>query len=178
MNGITKFFKHLHTINRHRFLVCKYCFKLGLVWQGLTHDLSKYSFTEFWPSVKNFQGYRSPNEMEREKYGYSKAWLHHKGRNKHHFEYWSDFSKEVMNYVPVKMPIKYVKEMMCDRIAASKVYLKKKYNDSSALDYLTSHKDGLKMHQDTMKLITGWLEMLAQKGEKETFKYVRKVKDY
>ena len=169
MSGFTNFFKHLHTINRHRFLVCKYCFKVGIGWQGLTHDLSKYSISEFWPSVKHFQGYRSPNEAEREHYGYSKAWLHHKGRNKHHFEYWSDFNKEIMAYAPVKMPIKYVKEMLCDRIAASKVYLKDKYNDSSALNYLINHKDGLKMHEDTKNLIISWLTMLSEKGEKETF---------
>ena len=67
MNVVKRFLGHLNTVNRHRFQVCKMCFKFGIYWQGLTHDLSKYSFTEFWPSVKNFQGYRSPNEMEREK---------------------------------------------------------------------------------------------------------------
>ena len=89
-----KFFKHLHTINKHRRLVRKYCFKLGLVWQGLTHDLSKYSFVEFFRGVKYFQGNMSPQVKEREVEGYSKAWLHHKARNKHHHEYWNDFSEK------------------------------------------------------------------------------------
>lgn len=84
-------FDHLHTVNTHRRLVRHYCWKLGLVWQGLTHDLSKYSPTEFWRSVKYYQGYRSPNDAERIANGVSLSWLHHKGRNLHHFEYWIDY---------------------------------------------------------------------------------------
>ena len=76
---------HLHTVNRHRRMVRHYCFRLGLVWQGLTHDLSKYSPTEFWRGVKYYQGWRSPNDQERLENGVSLAWLHHKGRNRHHF---------------------------------------------------------------------------------------------
>ncbi|MDE6075958.1 MAG: catalase, partial [Clostridia bacterium] len=85
-----KFFKHLRTVCRHRRQVRKNCFKAGLVWQGLTHDLSKFSLKEFVPGVKYYQGTRSPQAKERELFGYSAAWLHHKGRNKHHFEYWTD----------------------------------------------------------------------------------------
>ena len=82
------FFGHLRTINRHRHKVIAHCAKAGILWQGLRHDLSKYSPTEFIPGVKYFQGTRSPNEAERELNGYSLAWMHHKGRNRHHFEYW------------------------------------------------------------------------------------------
>ena len=64
----------------------KECFKIGLYKQGLTHDLSKYSPTEFLVGYKYYQGNRSPNNAEREETGVSKAWLHHKGRNRHHFE--------------------------------------------------------------------------------------------
>ncbi len=176
--SLKKFFGHLHTINHHRRLVRKYCFKLGLIHQGLWHDISKYSFTEFWPGVKYYQGFRSPNERERDDKGYSKAWLHHKGRNKHHFEYWYDYVASVNAYRPVKMPIKYVKEMFCDRLAASKTYLKDKYNDSSALEYFSSHKARDKMHEETGQLIESWLIMLSEKGEKETFEYIKKVKEY
>ena len=44
--------------------------------------------------AKYYQGNRSPNEIERREKGYSAAWLHHKGRNKHHLEYWIDYSPE------------------------------------------------------------------------------------
>ena len=83
--------EHFKTITHHRHLVRQYCFRLGLYYQGLTHDLSKYSPSEFWRGVKYYQGYRSPNDAERRENGVSLAWLHHKGRNRHHFEYWIDY---------------------------------------------------------------------------------------
>ena len=114
--------EHLKTVNRHRRLVRRYCFKLGLYWQGLTHDLSKYSPTEFWRSAKYYQGFRSPNDQERSETGVSLSWLHHKGRNRHHFEYWTDYLRDGSGIGGVEMPKKYVAEMFCDRLAASKVY--------------------------------------------------------
>ena len=88
-----QFRAHLHTVTRHRRLVRSYCLKLGLVWQGLTHDLSKFSPVEFWRGCKYYQGWRSPNDQERLENGVSLAWLHHKGRNRHHFEYWIDYCR-------------------------------------------------------------------------------------
>ena len=79
--------KHFKTITRHRHMVMRECFRVGLIRQGLCHDLSKYSPTEFWQGDKNWQGTRSPNAGAREDVGYSTAWMHHKGRNKHHYEY-------------------------------------------------------------------------------------------
>ena len=103
-------------------MVIKHCWYAGIFLQGLKHDLSKYTPTEFIPGVKYYQGNRSPNEGEREDYGYSKAWMHHKGRNRHHFEYWTDYDTKTRLLTPIKMPLKYVKEMFCDRVAASKFY--------------------------------------------------------
>ena len=87
---LKNFIGHFRTITRHRHKVIAHCRKAGIFWQGLRHDLSKYSPSEFLPGVKYYQGTRSPNEGERDVYGYSLAWMHHKGRNKHHFEYWTD----------------------------------------------------------------------------------------
>lgn len=173
-----KIIKHFITITKHRILVCKYCFKLGLIYQGLTHDLSKYSFTEFFRGAKYYQGVRSPNDYERELFGYSLAWMHHKGRNKHHFEYWNDFDSKVGEYVSIKMPLKYVKEMICDRIAASKIYQKKNYTDASALNYLTRKPKPARMHQETYDFLIKVLTMLKDDGEKKTFKYLKKLKEY
>ena len=105
------FWKHLHTINHHRWLVCRYCFRLGLYWQGLTHDLSKYSPREFWVGVRYFQGDHSPNDAERKARGCSSSWMHHKGRNRHHFEYWTDYLRDGSGIGGVEMPKKYVAEM-------------------------------------------------------------------
>ena len=175
---IGKFFKHLHTVNKHRFTVFILSCKAGIFFQGLVHDLSKYHPTEFFVGVKYFQGTRSPNDQERELFGYSKAWIHHKGRNKHHFEYWNDLDMKDHQYKSVKMPIKYVKEMFCDRVAACKIYLKDKYNDGSALDYFDKKKAKDLMYVETAILLRSWLLYLKENGEKATFKMIRKVKEY
>lgn len=167
--------KHFKTITYHKYLVMKGCFRIGLYKQGLLHDLSKYTPTEFLVGVKYYQGTRSPNNAEREAIGYSSSWLHHKGRNKHHFEYWLDYSRNVPGgCFPVPMPDKYVAEMTMDRIAASKVYRGQDYTDRSPLEYLESGIDGTLMHPETKETLRFLLTMLAEKGETETFQYIKK----
>lgn len=90
--NICNIWKHFKTITYHKILVMQGCFKIGLYKQGILHDLSKYSPSEFWVGVKYYQGTQSPNNAEREALGYSSAWLHHKGRNRHHYEYWLDYT--------------------------------------------------------------------------------------
>lgn len=169
--------KHLKTITRHRHLVIRHCFKAGIGGQGLMHDLSKYSPSEFWVGAKYYQGNRSPNESEREIYGYSKAWLHHKGRNKHHFEYWMDYQPYTRRLSPVKMPRKYVVEMFCDRLAASKIYKGEQYTDAHPLEYFLNGKATRCIHPETSDELETLLRMLYEKGEKATFRYLRKWKD-
>lgn len=171
-------FGHLKTITKHRHMVIYHCFKAGIFWQGLKHDLSKYSPTEFIEGIKYYQGTRSPNEKARELNGCSLAWMHHKGRNRHHFEYWRDINLKTGKYEPVKMPLKYVIEMFCDRVAASKIYGKDKYNNSYALNYFLNKKGEREIHPETSDLLEKLLRMLADKGEAETFRYIRKLKKY
>lgn len=168
---------HLKTVITHKCAVMKSCFKVGLYKQGLLHDLSKFSPSEFLVGVKYYQGNRSPNNAEREDIGYSSAWLHHKGRNKHHFEYWIDYSTKAIDggMAPSKMPKKYVVEMFMDRIAASKTYEKEKYTDSHPLKYYQSGKCEILMHPETRALLEKLLIMLSKKGEAYTFAYIRKV---
>ena len=125
-------YRHFMTITKHRHIVCGLCFKCGLYYQGLTHDLSKYSPTEFFLSAKYYLGNRSPIGQERRTNGYSKIFLHHKGRNKHHFEYWYD---PYATNRRISMPLNYIVESICDRIAASKVYLKDEYTTEAPLNY-------------------------------------------
>ncbi len=172
--------KHLKTINRHRFLVMKYCFKVGLYRQGLTHDLSKYSFPEFYIGAKYYDPTRSPHVGERIEKGYSTAWLHHKGRNKHHFEYWFDYvmddpssKTEIPHLVGLRMPTKYLVEMAIDRIAASKVYKGENYTDNAPLDYYMAKDEYLLMNEDTRALLKLILRTLASKGEEYTFRFIR-----
>lgn len=173
--SIRNFIYHFITITSHRHKVIYHCFKAGIGFQGLFHDLSKYSPTEFIEGIRYYQGRRSPNEAAREENGYSLAWMHHKGRNKHHFEYWTDYSVETHQLEPVPMPVKYVVEMFCDRVAASKIYGKDKYNDSYALNYYNNKKKVRRIHPDTAKLIEYLLTMLSEKGEDYTFAFIRKL---
>ena len=170
-----KAWQHFCTITYHKFLVAQGCFKVGLYKQGILHDLSKYSFTEFRVGAKYFQGTRSPNNAEREDIGYSTAWLHHKGRNKHHFEYWIDYASDGEgNLAGMKMPDKYIIEMFMDRIAASKVYMKEIYTDISPLEYYNWGKGRVILHEHTRKLLEQCLEMLAEQGEEKTFSYIKR----
>jgi hypothetical protein len=166
--------RHFITITRHRHRVIRNAFKAGIGFQGLFHDLSKYTPTEFIAGAKYYAGTKSPNEAEREVYGYSPAWLHHKGRNKHHFEYWTDYNPYERRVMPVEMPRRYVVEMFCDRVAASMIYRGKSYTDAYPLQYFERGKDTRQIHPKTSDEIEMLLRMLAVKGEAETFKFIKK----
>ena len=170
--------KHFRTISRHRNLVMRYCFKVGLYAQGLKHDLSKFGRTEFSVGVRYYQGNRSPNNAEREARGLTEAWLHHKGRNKHHYEYWIDYDIERKTTPPLKgmkMPKRYVVEMVMDRLAACKIYQGKDFHDSSPLEYYRKGISYQLLHPDSARLLEQLLRMIAEKGEDETFRYIRET---
>ncbi len=168
--------KHFVTITKHRHKVIAHCKKAGILWQGLRHDLSKYTPVEFIAGAKYYVGTRSPNEIEREKFGYSKAWLHHKGRNRHHFEYWQDaIPAEKKPLAPVEMPIKFAAEMFCDRVAASKIYKGENYTDASAWEYYAPNRDRLPMHPKTKAVLEQWLLTLRDEGEEKAFALVKQA---
>ena len=170
-----KALKHFRTITKHKIIVMKECFRVGLYRQGLLHDLSKYSPSEFLIGCRYYQGDRSPNNAEREDKGYSSAWLHHKGRNKHHYEYWIDYGLDgSAGLTGMKMPVRYVVEMFLDRIAASKVYKGDQYKDSDPLEYYLNGKAGELMHTETRELLEKLLRMLAEQGEEKTYRYIRR----
>ncbi|NLL93574.1 MAG: catalase [Clostridiales bacterium] len=176
MSLIERFKGHLTTINQHKLMVMKHCFRCGLYKQGLLHDLSKYMPDEFIPGVRYFQGDRSPNNAQREAEGCSSAWLHHKGRNKHHFEYWIDYPvNKAVGLTGMQMPVNYVIEMFCDRVAACKTYNKDKYKNEDALNYFLRGQEHYVMHEDAKNLLYKLLNMLSVKGEDYTFAYIRKV---
>ena len=168
-----KALQHLKTISYHKWLVMRGCFRVGLYRQGLTHDLSKYSPTEFRVGVRYYQGNRSPNGAEREEKGYSEAWMHHKGRNRHHYEYWNDMNRQTKRYEPVPMPRRYLAEMVMDRIAACRVYQGERYTDSSAYDYFAKSPDRALMHPWTERELEYLLSMLRDRGEQQTFDYIK-----
>lgn len=168
---------HFLTITHHKLVVMEGCFKVGLFKQGLLHDLSKYSWEEFRTGVKYYQGTRSPNAAEKEEKGYSSAWLHHKGRNKHHFEHWVDYSLDGEHVIMgAPMPRKYVAEMVMDRISASRNYLGDAYTESQPLEYYLKSKDSLWfIHPRTKKELEGLLRILNDHGEKKLLHYIKYV---
>ncbi len=168
--------KHFRVITKHRHRVIIHCAKAGIFWQGLFHDLSKYSPTEFIPGARYVTGTRSPNESERELFGYSKAWLHHKGRNRHHFEYWTDYNPKTKVMEPVNMPDRYIIEMFCDRVAASKIYQGKNYTDKHPLEYFMRGKPTRQITKESSDKLEILLRHLEQKGEKETFALIKKYR--
>lgn len=155
-------FKYLITVHNHRKEVRKLMFKCGLYWRGMVHDLSKYNLVELIPGMKYANGKVSPHVFQRKKYGYSAAWLHHKAHNKHHYQYWIDSQND--NDVPAEMPIKYFIEMVCDRIAACKTYLKEQYTIDAALKYYNDHTP-TQIHPKTNRMLHTALTILAQEGE-------------
>lgn len=141
--------KHFNTINKHRWIVFKFCLRAGVPWRGFVHDLSKYSPTEFWNSVKYYQGgKRSPIPIQKQEEGFSIVWLHHRAKNKHHSAYWYD------EKAPIKTPIipyKYAIEMICDKLSASIVYSGKDWNNETELNYWKNKEREIEPINDNLK---------------------------
>ena len=145
-----KAIKHFKTITKHKFYVMKLCFRFGLYKQGLLHDLSKYTWSEFATGAKYYLGYKSPNSNERDTIGYSSAWLHHKGRNKHHWEYWIDFTSK--GIIAIEMPIK-----------------------QAPLDYYNKTRFYYVINEKTDAILKDMLKHLANSSLDETIEYIKKI---
>ena len=155
--------KHFKTVCKHKAIVYRECKACGIPWQGIVHDLSKFSPIEFSASAKFFQGDKSPIEAEKAKEGYSVAWLNHKGRNKHHWEWWTDFD-ELGNVIANKIPSRYVVEMLCDWIGAGMVYGKEKWTQEEPLNYYNKVRKGRHFHPETEELIVTLLKIIRDQG--------------
>jgi len=162
---IKKFIKHLHLVNRHRFLVFKLSIKAGIPFRGLIHDLSKYSPTELFESIKYFNGQKSPISFAKKEIGYSEAWLHHKGRNKHHFEYWYDPCAP--SRTPI-IPYKYTVEMICDTLAAGMIYMGKDWYQGYQLKYFENRKDKEFINEDIQKVLLDIYKQVSKNGLNKT----------
>ena len=172
---IDRFIGHLKTITKHKILVTSLCFKCGLYKQGLLHDLSKYSFVEFFAGVKYFDGSKSPITLEKQDKGYSLGWLHHKGRNKHHWEYWIDRLSKQRQLSVIEMPFNYVIECVLDKIAASKVYKKQDYTIEYPYEFFMNSYELHVMNQVTARQIAKLLSYLKENGEEKALKYYKEL---
>ena len=159
---IKQYLKHLKVVLKHKYYVLIECFKCGIFLQGLFHDLSKFTRSEFVQSANYFQGTGTPISKIKAELGYSSAWLHHKGHNKHHWEYWIDFYGGVVK--PCKIPEKYLIEMACDMVGASKAYLKTEYNQVEPLNFFKTHSPTWLMVEEDKEYIEQLLTNVAKRG--------------
>lgn len=175
-NIVSNFFKHIKLVSKHKWLVFKFSVKLGIPFRGLMHDLSKFSYDEFWESVKYYDGKVSPITKCKKENGYSKAWLHHKGRNKHHVQYWVDLGTK--GVAPV-IPYKYMAEMICDKLSASITYNGKNWTNSSEYEYWVKEKKRIIVNPKIENFLeevflnlkeNGLEKILDKKYLKETYK--------
>lgn len=160
---ILNFFRHIGTVLRHKWKVFQLCVRAGIPWRGFVHDLSKFSWTELKESVRYYNGKRSPLAIAKEEKGYSEAWLHHKGHNKHHYQYWYDY--EASNLTPM-MPYCYVVEMICDSFAAGLVYQGKNWTKEYQLSYWNRVKERAKIPAELRGMLDEVYEAVAKEGLK------------
>ena len=165
--------KHFILITKHKWIVFKLCCKIGEPIRGLLHDMSKYSWTEFSESAKYYIGTHSPITEAKKDKGYSEAWLHHKGRNKHHTEYWID--ELAPNPTPI-IPYKYAAEMICDKLAAGMAYKGKEWTKEYELEYWNKEKNRIKVNPQISLFITEVMEDVANDGIDKTLSK-KKIKE-
>lgn len=171
---VVNIFKHFKKVCVHKYWVFYYCCKAGIPVQGLLHDISKFSPTEFFESVKYYQGTSSPIDACKKENGLSAAWMHHKGRNKHHYEYWQDNFDN--GGTPIEMPIKYKKEMICDYLGAGKAYYGKDFTYMKEyLWWQEKKKNPLAMHPNVKQFVDMFFGELVNMGD-EAFSWLRKNK--
>ena len=160
-----KLFKHTKLVLKHKWVVFKLCCRIGIPWRGFMHDWSKFSPIEFWEGVKYFDGHKSPISVCKVDKGYSEAWLHHKGRNKHHPEYWVDTSLPDKSVI---MPYKYAAEMICDKIAAGIVYSGESWKPSTQIEYYMKERSLYIIHPQIDIFMMAVFTEVSQNGLKKT----------
>ena len=156
-----KLIKHTKLVLKHKWIVFKLCCKIGIPWRGFMHDWSKFSPTEYIESIKYYDGHKSPITLCKADKGYSEAWLHHKGRNKHHPEYWVDLTLPDKTVI---MPYKYAAEMICDKMAAGIVYQGKDWNKDWQITYYKRERERILIHPQVDKFLLATFIMVSEKG--------------
>lgn len=172
-----KILGHLKTVLIHKFFVGKYCFMCGLYWQGIIHDLSKFSPTEFIESCKYYTGDRSPIDNCKDQNGYSYCWFHHRGRNYHHWEMWVDnFERGITRH---KIPFKYTLEMMCDFLAAGRAYNGKGFTIDNEYEWWLKKRQVALINRETLMFMDVLFWAMKNHGIKNVLKdrmYIGRLK--
>jgi hypothetical protein len=155
-----KYFKYLSYVLRHKWYVFLECCKVGMVWQGIVHDLSKLLPSEFVPYANHFFGENRNVNRGRDKTGYYKptdtgdkdfdfAWLLHQKRNRHHWQWWV-LPEDGGGVKVLNMFLEYRKEMLCDWRGAGRA----QGNRTAPVVWYQHDKDKMQLHKDTRR----WVE--------------------
>lgn len=160
------YYLHLKTILIHKWYVLLACWSCGLYWEGIVHDLSKLSPTEFLELGKYYTVGRSPIVRARQENGVSKAWLHHMGHNKHHWQYWVDFLPNSNIGVPMTMDNISVLELICDWVGAGKAYEKERWTEERLTQYWEQHHNEFCISKETEDKILFHLNIIKTLGFK------------
>lgn len=137
-----KYIKYLSYVIRHKWHVAIECFKMGLIWRGIMHDVSKLLPSEFIPYARHFYGNHSDTDKM-----FDKAWLLHIHRNPHHWQFWI-LRKDDGGIKLLEMPYNYVREMVCDWVGAGKALGR----HSPSTNPLREVKKWYKEHKKKMQL--------------------------
>ena len=158
-------FKHLKLIIKHRHRVIANASHMGIFFHALRHDLSKFSYLEFHTSSKYYIGDHSPVYEERLANDYfSTICQHHTRRNKHHWEYWTDFFGG--RVIAKQMPYKYALEYVCDVISASMTYNEKGFKKDAPYLYFKKKMNHYFMNEGTKTFLLACFKEYAENGFK------------
>jgi hypothetical protein len=152
------FFGHIRNILVHKWWVFYYACKFGIPWRGFMHDWSKFHPTEFWESVKYYQGDKSPIPVCKAENGVSYAWQHHKGHNPHHYEYWTDNFDGGGKPTYHKIPYEYLMEMLADWFAAGRTYVGKKFTLQHEVAWWYLKRESIAIHPATIEWIDQFMK--------------------
>ena len=160
-----RLFGHIWMILRHKYWVFHYACLAGIPWQGFMHDWSKFSRMEFVESVRYYNGIGSPIWLCKVlNHGMSYAWIHHHGRNLHHYEAWQDDFDHGAH--PVDMPYRYAVEMLCDFLAAGRAYGRDQFTFASEYAWWQRKKqNGVAMTEHMQQFVEAVLSRLAQQED-------------
>lgn len=143
------YWKYFKYIVEHKWNVGIECVKYGLFLHAITHDLSKFLPSEFIPYARFFHAKNRAKEYkisDENNVDFQTGWNRHQKRNKHHWNYWVSITRKE-EIVPIQMPKKYVKQMICDWRGMSRKF------GGSAKEYYESNKQNFILHPVTEHLI-------------------------
>ncbi|MDY6093648.1 MAG: DUF5662 family protein [Candidatus Enteromonas sp.] len=160
---MSRFFSHIRLVLAHRHRVIANASHCGIFWHSLFHDLSKFSPQELFPSAHFYVGDHSPVYEQRLRSGYfSSICQHHTKRNKHHWEYWTDFFAG--RIIVRSMPWKYAMEYVCDVLSASYCYHPESFRRETPLEYFRHFLPAYHMTKRTSTFIEWCLDRYRELG--------------